>query len=145
MRRAGNDGGLRLALMFGSGVLLGGWIEIAAWLLDLYAFQPWWIVLVVVFAAFGIGLGGLTFVLPSRPVLAALLAGSFAFAAEVANALWLGVWVFDGWIVELLPDPFARAGVLAAPVLLAPFIVRAQASGLARAIVPCRESGGDQR
>lgn len=127
-QRNGND--LHLAPTIGAGILLGALVEIVAALLGLYKFQPWWISLAVVFVAFGLGLGSLTYILRSRPIPAALLACLFAFAAETANAWWLEFWVFDGWILASLPTPIVRAGAFSLPVLIAPFLVRALAARL---------------
>ena len=95
---------------------LGIFIEISSATGKFYTFTPGWFVFVIIFAAFGFGLGTLAMLLRKKSGLVQLLAGTIlAGAVELANALALipGVrWDFAaGWPFGIT-DPILRSVVL---------------------------------
>lgn len=97
-------------------VILGALIEIGSATGHFYTFTPGWFVLVIVFGAFGFGLGSLAMLLRKQSGLVQFLAGTLlAGAVEMANAFNLipGVrWDFAaGWPFGIM-SPVWRSVVL---------------------------------
>jgi hypothetical protein len=97
-------------------VILGALIEISSATGHFYSFTPGWFVLVIIFGAFGFGLGSLAMLLRKQSSLIQFLAGTvLAGAVEMANALNLipGVhWDFmTGWPFGIM-SPIWRSVVL---------------------------------
>ncbi|MBI5565563.1 MAG: hypothetical protein HY870_11735, partial [Chloroflexi bacterium] len=95
---------------------LGILIELTSSLGKFYHFEPGWLVLVVIFGAFGLALGSLAMALRTRSVAVQFLTGSvLAGAAELLNALNLSPnfkWVFAPDWPFGITDPIGRALVL---------------------------------
>jgi hypothetical protein len=77
-------------------VLLGGLIEITSALGHFYTFEPWWVVFLIVFGAFGLGLGSIAIWLRKQADLLQFAAGTIvAGGVELLNAL--GLIPYIGW------------------------------------------------
>jgi dihydroflavonol-4-reductase len=97
-------------------LLLGGLIEMTAALGHFYTFQPWWAVFVIVFGAFGLGLGTIAFWLRQRGDLLQFAAGTItASVVELLNDFHLipfMAWAFaPGWPLGIT-NPWARSLLL---------------------------------
>jgi hypothetical protein len=97
-------------------VLLGLFIEISAATGKFYRFEPGWLVLVIIFGAFGLTLGSLSMLTRRWSALAQFALGSAAAGAvELLNALNLTTsvrWIFSpGWPLGIQND-IVRALVL---------------------------------
>jgi hypothetical protein len=99
-----------------SAILLGGLIEITSALGRFYSFQPWWAVFLIVFGAFGLGLGTIAMWLRTRSDLLQFAAGTItAGVVELLNELRLIPfisWTFaPGWPLGIT-NPWARSLLL---------------------------------
>lgn len=101
------------------GVIVEGLAYLAGW----YVYTSGWLILVAVFAFFGVVIGAISYVLAGRVAVAQFAAGAAAFlAVEIPNHLWLHLWQFSPALLGN-QNPWLRAGVLALPMGLVPLII----------------------
>lgn len=97
-----------------------------------YAFDPRWLIVVVVLGVFGGVMGTVSLLTAGRsPILQFVLGVLVSGGAEVLNSIWLHAWEFDPAALARLPaDAWMRALVLGLPAGLMPIVV----NGLVQAL-----------
>ncbi len=105
-------------------VAFGLILESTSLLAGFYSFNPWWIILVVVFGVFGGVMGTITLWSVRHAMPLQFLWGVIiGVSAELANHFWLHLWEFDPNTFGRLPAPWIRSIVLGLPAGLMPVIV----------------------
>ena len=103
--------------------LIGIIVEGLAYLAHWYVYTPGWLIVVAMFGFFGLVIGGISYLLAGRSVIAQFSAGAAAFlAVEIPNRLWLELWHFSPALLGNR-DPWLRAAVLAVPMGFVPLII----------------------
>jgi nucleoside-diphosphate-sugar epimerase len=118
--------GDRAIMTYTLAIAFGVLVETTAWLGRWYAFDPRWLIFVIIVGVFGGVMGTLTFVSVRWSTLAQFLAGTaVGVSAELANGLWLHRWEFNDSIMRLLPSLGVRAVVLGLPAGVLPVVITA--------------------
>ncbi len=117
------------ALALGLGVIVEGLAFLGEW----YRFDPWWIVLVVLFGVFGGVVGSITYFAARLSYLwQFILVALVGIGAELANDLALHLWEFDPAGLGRIPGPWLRALALGLPAGLAPILLNSTLRALYR-------------
>jgi len=116
----------RAIMTYTLAVAFGVLVESTAWIGRWYAFDPWWLIFVIIVGVFGGVMGTLTYLTVRWGALAQFLAGTaVGISAELINGLWLHRWEFNDQIMRRLPSLGVRAVVLGLPAGLLPVVITA--------------------